>query len=103
MLSFAIIVFREVLEIALVLSVLVVATKGLQSRGRWIGFGIALGVLGSVGVALGAEQISNAMEGMGLAIWPEPNIAKTVAPNAWSSSGDDGWQSEIMLSEAPAS
>lgn len=44
----------------------------------------------------------NAMEGMGLAIWPDPYVAKTVAPNAWSASDNNGRSGEIMLSDAPA-
>ena len=65
MLSFAIIVFREVLEIALILGVLVAATRGLAHRGQWVWIGLIAGVIGSLIVAAFAEVISNAMEGMG--------------------------------------
>lgn len=65
MLSFAIIVFREVLEIALILGILLAATTGIANRTRWIWIGIFGGVLGSIAVAYGAEVISNLAEGMG--------------------------------------
>ena len=65
MISFAIIVFREVLEIALILGILLVATRGLRSRERWIGMGMCAGVCGSFLLALFVRRISNALEGMG--------------------------------------
>jgi len=65
MLSTAIIVFREILEISLIIGVLLAATKGLSSRGRLVLGGLIAGILGSVVVAFFAEAISNAAEGMG--------------------------------------
>ena len=65
MISFAIIVFREVLEIALILGILLVATRGLKNRERWIGIGVGTGIGGSLLLALFAQRISNALEGMG--------------------------------------
>jgi uncharacterized protein YvpB len=44
----------------------------------------------------------NAMEGMGLAIWPDPYFAEAPVANAWSASDDGSWRTEIMLSDAPA-
>lgn len=40
MLSSAIIVFREVLEAALIVTILMAATKGLPGRTRWIFGGV---------------------------------------------------------------
>ena len=65
MLGIAILVFREVLEAALVVSVVFAATRGVPGRGRWIGAGIAAGVLGSIAVALSAGVIADAAAGMG--------------------------------------
>lgn len=65
MLSFGIIVFREVLEIALILGVVLVATRGLALRGRWTLAGIGAGIMGSVVVALSAGAIADAVAGMG--------------------------------------
>lgn len=65
MVSVAIIVFREVLEIALVVGILLAATRGLAWRNHLVAGGIAAGVLGSLIVAYFAEAISNAVSGMG--------------------------------------
>src|SRR5436190_23696726 len=58
-------VFREVLEAALIVSIVAAATRGVPRRGAWIGGGIGAGVLGAVLVALFASGIADAMEGMG--------------------------------------
>lgn len=58
-------VFREVLEAALIVSIVAAATRGVPLRGRWIGGGIVAGVLGAVLVAAFASAIADAMEGMG--------------------------------------
>jgi high-affinity iron transporter len=65
MISFAIIVFREILEVSLILGVLLAATPGLMKRNRWLGIGLGAGILGSLTVALFSQKISDAMEGMG--------------------------------------
>ena len=60
-----ILVFREVLEAALIVSIVAAATRGVVRRGSWIGGGIALGVVGAVVVALFASVIASAMSGTG--------------------------------------
>jgi high-affinity iron transporter len=60
-----ILVFREVLEAALIVSIVAAATQGVARRGAWIGAGIALGVVGAVVVALFAGVIADAMSGTG--------------------------------------
>ena len=45
MLSSAVIVFREVLEAALIVTILMAATRGLSGRGLWIGGGLAGGLV----------------------------------------------------------
>jgi len=65
MLSLTVIVFREVLEIALVLGVVLAATRGLPSRNRWVTIGVSGGVVGSVAVAFAADAISEAVSGIG--------------------------------------
>lgn len=65
MYSTAIIIFREVFEIALILGVLMAATRGLPGRTRWILYGLAGGAAGAGLVAFFADAISNAAEGMG--------------------------------------
>jgi high-affinity iron transporter len=63
------ILFREVLEISVILSIVLAATRGIAGRGFFVWLGIAGGVVGSVLVALFAEGITNALEGMGQEIF----------------------------------
>ena len=58
MLATAIIVFREVLEAALIVGIVLAATQGVPRRGAWIMRGIGAGVLGSVLVAGFAQTIA---------------------------------------------
>src|SRR5579862_1172897 len=52
MLPTAIIVFREVLEAALIVGVVMAASRGALGRGLWVSGGIVVGVLGACLVAL---------------------------------------------------
>lgn len=61
----ATIVFREVLEVALVLTIVMAATRGLQSQKILIGLGLLIGVAGSVVIAFFTDTISQAVHGMG--------------------------------------
>jgi len=65
MLATLLLVFREVLEAALIVSIVAAATRGVSRRAAWIGGGIALGLLGAGLVALFANGIADAMSGMG--------------------------------------
>jgi len=60
-----IIVFREVLEMSIVLGVLLAATEGSFSSRRWISFGALLGLLGAVVVALFMEELESSVDGDG--------------------------------------
>ncbi|MGD8885664.1 MAG: FTR1 family protein, partial [Gammaproteobacteria bacterium] len=65
MLSTAIILFREVLEAALIVGIVLTVTKGIAGRSRWVGYGVGAGLLGACIVAVFAEGIAQAAEGMG--------------------------------------
>ncbi|MEO7252006.1 MAG: FTR1 family protein [Arenimonas sp.] len=65
MLATLLLVFREVLEAALIVSIVAAATRGVTGRAAWIGSGLALGVVGALLVALFAGGIAQAMSGMG--------------------------------------
>lgn len=65
MLPTAIIVFREVLEAALVISIVMAATKGVSRRGLWVSLGTGLGILGAGVTAAFADTIANAVSGIG--------------------------------------
>jgi len=65
MFSTAILVFREVLEAALIIGLVAVATREVASRFKWISVGIFGGILGAVGIAMMADVINNAAAGLG--------------------------------------
>ncbi|NJD25077.1 MAG: iron permease [Betaproteobacteria bacterium] len=65
MLSAAIIVFREVLEAALIIGIIAAATRGLPGRNRWLAVGVVVGAAGSALVAVMTGQISDLAEGTG--------------------------------------
>jgi high-affinity iron transporter len=65
MLPTATIVFREILEIALILGVVMAATKGLPNRTQIVLAGLAIGFIGAAFIALFTERISSAIDGVG--------------------------------------
>ena len=69
MLSVALIVFREVVEIALIVSVVIAASKGRAGRGLWTCIGLAGGAAGAGMVAAFAGALTSAAEGMGQEIF----------------------------------
>jgi len=83
MAGIAVLVFREVLEAALVVSVVFAATRGVPGRSRWVGAGIAGGILGSVALALSAGAIADAAAGMGQELFNASVLFAAVAMIAW--------------------
>jgi high-affinity iron transporter len=65
MLSSLIIVFREMLEMALVLGVLFAATKDMRYSRRWIGVGIVAGLSGALLFALFMTEVETSVNGNG--------------------------------------
>src|SRR5260370_25722504 len=65
MLPTALIAFREVLEGALVVGIVLAASQGVRRRGAWVGAGVAAGVVGALLVAGFAEEIAAALAGVG--------------------------------------
>ena len=65
MISSGIVVFREVLEAAIVISIVLAATRGIARRNLWVNIGIAGGLLGAVIVAAFTETITGSLEGIG--------------------------------------
>lgn len=65
MLATLIVVFRELIEVGLVVGIILAATRGVPARGRWVATGVAAGAVGACIVALFAKSIGAAMEGMG--------------------------------------
>ena len=65
MFSTAILVFREVLEAALIIGLVAVATREVVSRIKWISLGILGGILGAIAIAMLGDVINSAAAGLG--------------------------------------
>lgn len=83
MLATAVIVFREVLEAALVVSIVLAAAKGVAGRGRWVSLGVLLGVAGACLVAGFAGTIAGAVEGRGQELLNAGILLTAVAMLGW--------------------
>jgi high-affinity iron transporter len=79
----ALIVFREVLEAALIIGIVAAATRDIPGRSRFIWAGVGLGIFGSIVVALMAERISTLAEGMGQEIFNASVLGIAVVMLAW--------------------
>ncbi|WP_223508912.1 MULTISPECIES: FTR1 family protein [unclassified Pseudomonas] len=65
MLASLLIVFREVLEAGIILSIVLAATQGICRRNEFIAAGILAGLIGAGLLALFAETITHALSGFG--------------------------------------
>ena len=83
MLATAIIVFREVLEAALVVGIVLAASRGVVGRGVWVSGGIAGGVLGATLVAACASAIAAAVNGIGQELFNAAILFTAVAMLGW--------------------
>lgn len=83
MLATLIVVFREVLEAALVVGIVTAATRGVPGRGRWIITGSSAGILGAVAVALFASEIASLVHGYGEELFNATVLFAAVAMLAW--------------------
>jgi high-affinity iron transporter len=83
MLATAIIVFREVLEAALVVGIVLAASRGVAGRGFWVSGGIAAGVLGAALVAACAEAIAAAVNGIGQELFNAAILFTAVVMLGW--------------------
>jgi len=83
MLATAIIVFREVLEAALVIGIVLAATQGLARRNVWVSLGVVAGIGGAGLVALFADVISEALAGAGQEVFNAGILLFAVAMLGW--------------------
>jgi high-affinity iron transporter len=79
----AIIVLREVLEAALIIGIVMAASRGARGRGWWVSCGIAGGVGGALAVAAGADAISALAAGMGQELFDAAILFAAVGMLGW--------------------
>ncbi len=83
MVGSAVIVFREVLEAALIVAIVLGATRGVVGRGRWVGGGVVMGVVGALAVATFAGAIAEAVQGRGQELFNAAVLLAAAAMLAW--------------------
>jgi high-affinity iron transporter len=83
MLGAAVIVFRETLEAALIVSIVMAATVGIPGRNRWVGAGVLAGILGALLVAAFAATIAAAAAGMGQELFNAAVLLTAVVMLGW--------------------
>jgi len=79
----AIIVFREVLEAALIIGLIMAATRGIPRRGRWIGAGVVAGLAGAGVVAFFAESLATMAAGAGQELFNAGVLLLAVGMLGW--------------------
>jgi len=83
MLATAIIVFREVLEAALIVGIIAAATRAIPGRNRWLAAGVVAGLAGAAIVALSTERIAELASGVGQEIFNATVLGIAVVMLAW--------------------
>ena len=83
MAAVALLVFREVLEAALIISIVCAATRGVARRGLFVTTGIALGIAGALLVGIGANLIGQFADGAGQEIFNASVLLAAVAMIGW--------------------
>ena len=83
MLATLVVVFREVIEAALIVAIVLGASRGIAGSGRWVSAGIALGVAGAGLVALFADVITDSFSGNGQALMNAGILLAAVCMLAW--------------------
>ena len=83
MLATAIIVFREVIEAALVISIVLAASQGAARRGLWVWSGVGAGLLLSCVVAAFADKLAEAASGVGQELFNAAILFTAVAMLGW--------------------
>ena len=83
MVGTAVIVFRETLEAALIVSIVLAATRGLARRGLYVGAGIAVGLVGALVIASVAGAIAGMFEGRGQDVFSAGVLLAAVLMLGW--------------------
>lgn len=83
MLASAIIIFREVLEAALIIGILAAATRTISGSRRWLAAGVLVGLLGSAMVAASTDAIGELADGIGQELFNAIVLGVAVLMLAW--------------------
>jgi len=83
MLATAVIVFREVLEAALIIGIIAAATRAVARSRRWLAAGVVAGLCGAGAVAASAGVISNLANGIGQELLNAIVLGVAVVMLAW--------------------
>ncbi|MDI7776534.1 FTR1 family protein [Asticcacaulis sp. EMRT-3] len=83
MLATLIIVLRELIEAGLIVGIVLAATRGVPTRGLWIGGGIVGGIIGACLIALFTGAISQAFQGVGQELFDVCVLLIAVAMLTW--------------------
>jgi high-affinity iron transporter len=83
MLGSGVIVFRETLEAALIVSIVMAATVGIPGRNLWVTAGLVAGIVGALLVAAFAASIAAAAEGIGQELFNAGVLLLAVVMLGW--------------------
>ncbi len=83
MLGTAVIVFREVLEAALLIGIMAAATRSIPGRSRWLTAGVAAGLCGAGLLAAFTEAIGHMASGIGQELLNAMILGTAVIMLAW--------------------
>ncbi|BCB28573.1 transport-related membrane protein [Sulfurimicrobium lacus] len=83
MFATAVIVFREVLEAAIIIGIIAAATRSVAGRSRWLIAGLAAGLAGSALVAASTDAIASMASGIGQELFNAIVLGIAVLMLAW--------------------
>ena len=84
MFSVSLIVFREIVEIAIILTILLLATNNIKGRRAYIVLGIAIGVIGAIILALLTNKITDLADGYGQEITNIAILSMAIVMISWT-------------------
>jgi high-affinity iron transporter len=83
MIGALIIVFREVFEAGLIIGIVLAVTRSVPGRSYWVAGGVAAGVFGATLVAVFANRLSEAFEGVGQELFTATILCIAVVMLSW--------------------
>lgn len=79
----AVIIFREVLEAAILIGIVAAATRSIPGRNRWLAAGLIMGLTGATVVAFSTDAISSLASGIGQELFNAIVLGVAVLMLAW--------------------